>query len=30
MDLGTLITVILVVGFTVSVIWGVIWAVRKK
>jgi hypothetical protein len=30
MDLGTLIVVILIVGFIVSGVWGVIWAMRKK
>lgn len=30
MDLGTLIVVILIVGFVVSAVWGVIWAMRKK
>jgi hypothetical protein len=30
MSLTTVVVVVLVVGFTVSVIWGVVWALRKK
>lgn len=30
MSLGTVVVVVLVVGFAVSVIWGVVWALRKK
>jgi hypothetical protein len=30
MTLGNLIVIILIVGFIVSGVWGIIWAMRKK
>lgn len=30
MTLGNLIVIILIVGFIVSGVWGVIWAMRKR